>query len=154
MNSRQRRQILNQISEKLKGYKLVLDNHPPAGGWIYAIRTALNMSLPQLAERADKSAQGIKGLETREKTGAITIQSLREVAAALDMELVYAIVPRNKTLKQIVDEKAEEKAKEIVKRTSNTMTLEDQKLKEHKLMAFVMDKKEELKNEMPKFLWD
>lgn len=154
MKNRKSRLILDQISAKLKPYAQLTGTPPQPTGWINSIRTALGMSLNQLGKRADKSAQGVRALEQREKSGAITLQLLREIAEALDMELVYAIVPRKGTLKQMVDKKAEEKAREIVKRTHASMTLEDQQLKNSKLMGIVMEKKEELKNEMPKFLWD
>ena len=98
--------------------------------------------------------QGIKAVEERERSKSITLQSLEEIAASLDMQLVYAIIPKKGTLKQMVDERAEEKAKEIVKRTNTTMLLENQQLKNEKLRGALMEKKEELKNEMPRLLWD
>ncbi len=154
MKNRQRRQVLEQVSDKLKSLQpvLLIKNQP--FGWVNAIRTAIGMSLNQLGKRMGMTAQGIKALEQREKAKTITLQSLQEVADALNMQLVYAIVPKKGTLKQMVDEKAEEKAKEIVKRTHASMTLENQQLKKEKLMGIIMEKKEELKNEMPKFIWD
>ncbi|MBK8425272.1 MAG: helix-turn-helix domain-containing protein [Lewinellaceae bacterium] len=70
----------------------------PGEGWIYSIRTALGMSLKQLGRRLKMTPQGIKDIERREKDGSLTLQRLREVAAALDMQLVYGLVLRNKHL--------------------------------------------------------
>jgi predicted DNA-binding mobile mystery protein A len=112
------------------------------------------MSLSQLGRRVSKTAQGVRALEQREKSGGITLQSLKEIAEALDMQLVYAIVPKKGTLKEMVDAKALEKARMIVDRTNITMDLEQQGLQQDRLLAIVNEKKEELKNEMPKFLWD
>jgi predicted DNA-binding mobile mystery protein A len=154
MIDRKRRLILDQVSTKLEPYAELAGIPPQPTGWINTIRTALGMSLAQLGERADKSAQGVRALEQREKSGAITLQLLREMAEALDMELVYAFVPRKGTLKQMVDEKAEEKAREIVMRIHASMTLEDQQLNSARLMEMIKEKKEELISELPKFLWD
>ncbi len=154
MKKRKNRLILEQVSTKLKSYAALADVHPQPTGWIHTIRTAIGMSLAQLGKRAGMTAQGVRALEQREKMKSVTLQSLEEIARALDMQLIYAIVPKNGTLKQMVNEKAEQKAKEIVKRTHSSMTLEDQQLKNAKLMDMVMEKKEEFKNEMPKFLWD
>ena len=154
MEGKKKRMLLDQASEKLESFQsaLLVANQPL--GWIHTIRTALGMSLSQLGRRTGMTPQGIKAVEERERSKSITLQSLEEIAASLDMQLVYAIIPKKGTLKQMVDEKAEEKAKEIVKRTNTTMLLENQQLKNEKLMGALMEKKEELKNEMPRLLWD
>lgn len=153
MKNRKQRLILEQVSKKLEGLEQLGTVHQPSG-WINTIRTALNMSLSQLGRKAGKTAQGVRALEQREKTGAVTLQSLRDIAEALDMQLVYAIVPKSGKLEEIVDLAAEKKAEAIVTRTSKAMELEDQQVKRERLVKAFMIKKEELKNEMPKFLWD
>ena len=152
MKAKKNRMILDQVSTKLKAYAPLGGSQPT--GWINSIRTALGMSLAQLGKRAGMTAQGVRALEQREQMKSVTLQSLEQIASALDMQLIYAIVPKKGTLMQMVDERAEQKAKEIVKRTHTSMALEDQQLKSSKLMGLVMEKKEELKHEMPKFLWD
>jgi predicted DNA-binding mobile mystery protein A len=154
MKNKKRRMLLDQASEKLMVFEPSLQVPDQPLGWIHTIRTALGMSLSQLGARVGMTAQGIKAVEQRERSRSVTLQSLHEIATALDMQLVYAIVPKKGTLKQVVDEKAEQKAKEIIRRTHTTMLLENQQLKKEKLMKAVMEKKEELKNEMPKLLWD
>jgi hypothetical protein len=72
----------------------------------------------------------------------------------MDMRLVYAIIPKEGTLDEMIDLKAEEKAREIVNRTNTTMALEDQENAKTRLMNAYIEKKNELKTEMPKFLWD
>jgi predicted DNA-binding mobile mystery protein A len=154
MNKRKHRLILEQISARLKPFYEVSGVQPPRTGWINAIRTGLGMSLAQLGKRAKKTAQGVRALEQREKTGAITLQSLKEIAEAIDMQLVYAIIPKGETLRQMVDRTAEKKAREIVNRTNSTMNLENQGVGQERLEMTVLEKKEELKNEIPRFLWD
>jgi predicted DNA-binding mobile mystery protein A len=152
MKARKQRLILEHVSRKLESFGPLAAQQP--SGWINTIRTALNMSLSQLGKRANKTAQGARALEQREKSGAITLQSLREIAEAMDMKLVYAIVPKAGTLEEMVNEKVALKAQEIVNRTSTSMALEDQENAKARLLGAFAEKKMELKNEMPKFLWD
>jgi hypothetical protein len=45
-------------------------------------------------------------------------------------------------------------ASEIVKRTSTSMTLEDQGNSESRLRKAILEKAAEIKYEMPRYLWD
>jgi hypothetical protein len=54
----------------------------------------------------------------------------------------------------MIEKKAEEKAREIVARTSVNMNLEDQKNSKSRLEKAVKERAEEIKREMPKYLWD
>lgn len=102
------------------------DSAMPPSGWINAIRTALGMSLQQLGDKMSITKQSVQNIEKREKDGSVTIKSLREVAKAMDMHLVYGFVPVDGNLDALIDRKAKELATQIVMRTSNTMKLEDQ----------------------------
>ena len=145
---------LRKLDSKSKPYSEAADTPPPGEGWINGIRTALNMTLGQLAKKAGVTTQSVKDFETREKQGTITVNSLKQLAEALDMQLVYAIIPKVGTIEDKVDGKAEEKAREIVHRTANTMALEDQGISSARLTQALYEKKNELKDEIPKFLWD
>ncbi|MBL7713788.1 MAG: mobile mystery protein A, partial [Chitinophagaceae bacterium] len=98
----------------------------PPTGWIKAVRMAIGMSLPQLGHRLSVSKQAVADIEKREKDGTITLKALKEVAAALDMDLVYGFVPKDGSLEKMVEQRAHELATKIVLRTANTMKLEDQ----------------------------
>ena len=149
-----RKLVLLQVAEKMKPFRVLMDIPRPGEGWIQAIRTALNMTQEQLAKKMGITAQSLSDFEKREKIGNITLHSLHQVAKALDMELVYAIASSKETLEEIIDKKAGEKAREIVNRTSTTMELEDQGNEEVALKRAFENKKAELKNEIPKFLWE
>jgi predicted DNA-binding mobile mystery protein A len=146
--------VLKQVDNKMKPFSGLAGIPRPGEGWIQAIRTALNMTQEQLAKKMDITAQSLSDFEKREKNGTITLHSLQQVAKALNMELVYAIVPREETLEEIIDKKAAEKAREIVNRTAKTMELEDQGNEPGALLRAFENKKNELKNEMPRFLWE
>lgn len=57
------------------------------------MREAIGMPQHKAAERASVTRQSYAQLEASEERGAISIESLRRAAAALDCELVYFIVP-------------------------------------------------------------
>jgi predicted DNA-binding mobile mystery protein A len=123
-------------------------------GWIKSIRLAIGMSLEQLGKKLSITKQSMGALEEREKEGAITIKSLRDVAEALDMQLVYGFVPKDGSLDALIERKANELAKQIVLRTSNSMKLEDQENSKERIERAIVERAIEIKNEMPKILWD
>jgi predicted DNA-binding mobile mystery protein A len=126
----------------------------PATGWIRAIRSALGMTLLQLANKLSITKQGAKEIELREQEGAITLKSLRETARAMDMELVYGFVPTAGSLDKHIEKKASELATSIVLRTSHTMRLEDQENSDVRIQKAIEERTALLKQELPKSLWD
>lgn len=99
---------------------------PPAG-WLKAIRTGLGMTRAQLAKRLGVSASTVADLERSEAEGTITLNSLRKVASALQLQLMYALVPPpGKTLNDLVRAQAENVVKRRMARVHQTMSLEDQ----------------------------
>jgi predicted DNA-binding mobile mystery protein A len=127
---------------------------PPPTGWIKAVRMAIGMSLPQLGHKLLVSKQAVADIEKREKDGTITLKALKEVAASMQMELVYGFVPKDGSLEKMVERRAQELATQIVLRTANTMKLEDQANSEKRIQKAIKERTAVLKNEMPKFLWD
>ncbi len=126
----------------------------PPTGWVKAIRLALGMSLDQLGRKLSITKQSAQAIEEREKDGSVTIKTLRVAANALDMHLVYGFVPKDGSLEALIDRKATELAKQIVLRTSNTMKLEDQENSKQRIEKAIEERATEIKNEMPKALWD
>lgn len=126
----------------------------PPTGWIKAIRTALGMSMRQLGNRLNMTRQGVMDMENREKDGSITIRSLRDIARALDMQLVYGFVPDDGSLDALVEKRATELAEQIVMRTANTMKLENQENSRKRIETAVKERAAAIKSEMPKILWD
>ena len=154
MKSEQKRLLIKQLDKKIVHFIGAKNHLLPGEGWIYSIRTALGMSLKQLGQRLKITPQGIKDIERREKDGSLTLKRLREVAAALDMQLVYGLVPKEKTLDKMIEKRARELAREIVLKTSHTMHLENQGLDENALKEAIDNRAEKIKKEMPKDLWN
>jgi predicted DNA-binding mobile mystery protein A len=154
MKNDNRKLMIEQLDKKLAKYALIKKNGIPVGGWIKAIRTALNISLIQFARILKKSSPTVKGIEEREADKSITLKKLSEAADALNLDLVYGFVPRDGSLEKMIERRAHEVAKEIVMRTSHTMKLEDQENTEERLQKAIKDRADKIKNELPKYLWD
>lgn len=145
---------LQQLNNKMLDLASLKQVAVPPTGWIKAIRTAMGMSMQQLGNKLTFSKQGIRDIENREKDGAITIKSLREIGKALDMQLVYGFVPNDGSIDALIERRATELATKIVLRTSNTMNLENQGNSKKRIEKAIKERVEEIKNEMPKVLWD
>jgi len=150
----QHRLVIDQLDKKLQSLKSLRAIAIPAAGWIHAIRTALKMSLRQLGNRLSITPQSMKEIEQREKDGSITLKNLREAGKALDMQLIYGFIPKEESLEKMIEKKAHEIAREIVMRTSHSMMLEDQENSEQRIEKAIKERAEEIKNEMPGYLWD
>lgn len=119
---------LQQLEESLAPFRQVADLPVPTGGWVKAIRAALGITNVQLARRLGrKASQTVEDMLASEAKGTIKLNTLRELAAALDGRLVYAIVP-NKPLNEIRRERAYAVANNLLGAISHSMVLEDQGL--------------------------
>jgi len=146
--------MIGQLDSKLQMFIPLLETSLPENGWINAIRTSFKMSLRQFSERLGISSNSAKSIEKREKEGAITLKSLEEAGRVLNMKFVYGFVPMEGSIEKTIENKARKLAIEIVKTTSNTMALEDQKNTKKRLKKAVEDKTKQLVYEMPRHLWD
>ncbi len=154
MKPRRQKLILEQVDKKITPFYALKHINEPENGWINATRQALNISLKQLGRKMNITPQAVRALENREKAGTISLRSLRAAALAMEMKLVYGPAPEDGSLEKLVDRKAGEMAKTIVNRTSQSMLLENQENSKERILKAYEEKKNELKNEIPKFLWD
>ena len=118
---------IQQLESALQPFRSAIGVARPRSGWLRAIREALGMTNAQLAKRVKRQPQTLLDLQEREGAQTIQLNTLRELAEALDCELVYAIVPR-KPLDQVVGEQAEAVARRLLRRTGHSMELERQGL--------------------------
>src|SRR3972149_9134283 len=154
MNKLLRKLMIDQLDRKLAKLQVLKEVEVPSKGWINAIRTALNMSLVQLARRLKKTPVSVREMEEREQNKSITLKKLIEVGEALDLQFVYGFLPRESTSEKMIDKRAQQVAREVVMRTSHTMKLEEQENREERLRQAIKDRADILKQEMPKHLWD
>lgn len=154
MDTLHRKLMIDQLDRKLANLQVLTQVDVPSKGWINAIRTALNMSLVQLARRLKKTPVSVKEMEEREQNKSITLKKLIEVGEALDLQFVYAFLPRESSLEKMIGKQAQQVARDLVMRTSHTMKLEEQENSDERLLQAIKDRAEKLKQEMPKHLWD
>ena len=126
----------------------------PGTGWIKSTRTAIGMSLVQLGNRLGITKQSVQEIENREQQGTLSLKTLRDVAKAMDMKLVYGFVPTDGSLEALIDRKATEAATKIVMRTSASMKLEGQENNEQRIQKAIAERADELKRDLSKILWD
>lgn len=146
--------LIEQLDQKLLPFAQTKKVLVPERGWINTIRTTLNMTMAQLGTKLNITRQGVKNLEESEANGTITLNSLKDVSNAMDLKLVYAMVPKDGTIEDLINVKAEKLAHKIVMRTNQNMKLEDQGIGEEKLAKTIQELANEIKREMRKSLWD
>ena len=153
MDPRQKRLMIEQLDKTLKNFKLLNSTMRPPKGWLRAVRTALGMNGRQLAERLNLSQERVWRIEQDEVGGAVTLQTMNNVAEAMDCSFVYVLVP-NKSLIESVKAQAVKVAKERIQKTSHSMMLEDQQLSEKELKKMLKEMVDDLVKTMPRNLWD
>ncbi|WP_430411042.1 mobile mystery protein A [Kordia sp.] len=149
-----RKLLIEQLDQKLQPFSETKKILIPELGWIHTIRTTLNMTMAQLGAKLNITRQGVKRIEESEANGTITLNSLKHAANVMDLKLVYALVPKNGTIDDLIQIKAEKLAQKIVLRTNQNMKLEDQGIGDEKIAKTIKELAYEIKREMKKSLWD
>jgi predicted DNA-binding mobile mystery protein A len=143
--------FLDETQDKLNPFSVLKSETKPDNGWVNAIRVSIKMSLRQLGERLHITPQGVRDLEKREKEGAITINTLKEVGRVLDMDLVYGFISRHNSLEDMIEERAREIAEEVVLKT---MQLDNPRKSDNDIKKAIKQKTFEISSKMPSDLWD
>lgn len=149
-----RKILIEQLDKKLKPFSETNKVLVPDRGWVHTIRTTLNMTMAQLGTKLNITRQGVKKIEESEANGSITLNSLKDAANAMDLKLVYALVPKNGTVNDLIKIKAEKLAQKIVLRTNQNMKLENQGIGDEKMAKTIKELANEIKREMRRSLWD
>lgn len=126
MSSNLNRLRLEQTSRALEPFAALQGQSVPSGGWLRAVREALGRSLRKQAEHVHIAAPNLHKSELAESEGRITLAQLRKLAAGLDCELVYALVPREPLL-TMVEAQADRLARQEVLGVAHSMGLEGQR---------------------------
>lgn len=153
MKNLKRKLQLEQLNKKIKAFNK-LESTNISGGWVYATRTVLGMSMEQLGKKMGITAQSVKELEQREKDGVISLNNLNEAAKAFGLKLTYGFSAPNEDLEKIINERALEVARKIVARTNVNMDLENQANSKSRLRKAVKDRAAEILDKNAKCLWD
>jgi predicted DNA-binding mobile mystery protein A len=117
---------LKQMDRSLDSFRAAQTVVRPQKGWIRAIREALGISASELGGILGTSRQLPLQFERSEAEDSITLKSLRKVADALDCDLVYALVPRAGSLRELAGNRTRALARKNVFGVEHSMALEDQ----------------------------
>lgn len=154
MRSSETQFFLDQVQDKLNPYHMLRSEIKPEKGWVHSIRVSIKMSLRQLGERLHITPQGVRDLEKREKEGAITINTLKEVGRVLDMDLVYGFISRHNSLEHMIEERAREIAEEAVLSLGQSVQIGSTRRTENDIKKAIEHKTYEIASKMPSNLWD
>lgn len=149
-----RRLQVELLDQKLQAFQSLQEESAPATGWIRFVRQSIGMSLRQLGERMGIRPQSVSDIEHREADGKVTLATLREAADALDMRVVYAFVPKQGTMSDMVRRQARKLAEDAVARTSISMSLEEQAVPREELLREVDYLVEELMRKSTRTFWN
>ena len=88
----------------------ILAHGNPPHGWIHEARFCLFMSLSDIATRLGKSRSCIAHYERDEKSGGISLRTLRTVANAMNCDFAYYFVPKtNNSFEELLKEQRRKK---------------------------------------------
>ena len=73
----------------------------PAGGWLRAVRQALNLAQADVAKNTGVTKQAYAQFERGETKGTLSLGSLQRAAEAMQCDLVYYLVPRARSLGEL-----------------------------------------------------
>ncbi|WP_223270901.1 helix-turn-helix domain-containing protein [Subsaximicrobium wynnwilliamsii] len=112
------------------------------------------MTRNQLSTKLNLTKGAVQKIEEREAAGQISLNKLKDVGNALDMQFVYGFVPKDGSIQNLIDIKAKNLAKKIVSRTNQTMTLENQGIDKRKIDDSISNLANDIERELRKSLWD
>jgi predicted DNA-binding mobile mystery protein A len=146
--TRQYQTLVNHAAKAMT-YQTVL----PPEGWIATTRKALGMSAAQLARRLGLTSARIFQAEQAEPLGGVTLKTMHAMAEAMGCRFVYAIVPADGRVEQVILAQAQRKAQALVGRASIHMALEKQSLSPEDNTMEVERITNELLRTMPSDFW-
>lgn len=150
ITSKLERLSLDKVFDKLRSIIYV---KRPNNGWIKAIRESLGMSVTQLAKRVGVGASRIYKIENDEIDNKLTLNTLENIARALNCELFYVLVPE-KPLQTILEEQAKKKAEEESRSVTQSMFLEGQNLDMEDQKEFIKIQSEDLLHNRINRIWE
>jgi len=143
-----------QISKKFKSIGDLpewLSYYPDFKDQIKILRETLGMTQEQLGKMVGRSLRSIQQIESGEANPKIS--TLFKIANALNTELKITLIPR-KNLVELLDEKAYKKAKQLVKLSKTSSSLEIQTPSEEEIEVQIEKLKREILDKKRDSLWN
>ncbi len=126
----------------------------PPEGWIVTVRKALGISAAQLGRMVERTRANISAAEQSEQNERITLQTMKTLAEAMGCKFVYAIVPEQGRIEDVLKSQARKKAQAIVSRAHTHMALEKQALRDDQLENEIEILARELLRKPPPDFWE
>ena len=143
---------IRQLDETFRDLQPLRLGSAPEEGWVRTVREALGMTIRQLAARAGLSKTAVASIEKNEVSRSARLESIDRLAAALECEVLYAVVPRT-SLDQILKRRARYVAEKLVTRVSDSMYLEMQGTPKAEQERLINELAADLRRELGR-LWD
>jgi predicted DNA-binding mobile mystery protein A len=87
-----------ELDKDLRPFYKARSVSPPEDGWLREFRRVTGVSVADVARKMNVSRSELHRIERAEKHGSITLNNLRKAAGAIGCDVVYAIVPRERTV--------------------------------------------------------
>ncbi len=100
---------VRELERQLRPYRRALKNRRPRVGWLRAVRQALAIPAEDIARYINLSTKMVFQLERSEQMKKITLGRLEKMARAMNCDLVYAVVPWERSLVEMVEEHLEKR---------------------------------------------
>ena len=126
----------------------------PPEGWIATVRKALGISGAQLGRMLGRTRANVSAAERAELESRATLQSMETIAAAMGCKFVYAIIPVEGDIQDVIERQAFKKAKNLVARASTHMALEKQNLTQKQNQTETKRLAQELAGKPPPDFWE
>ena len=153
MRSKLKRLARRQLNDTLEQLQPLKDVNPPLKGWVRAIRETLGMTGEQLARRLQTNKQRVSRIERDEIEGRLTVNTLKNVAKALDCDFVYALVPKQ-GLDRMIQDRATQLAQRRFQRSSRMMQTEQHGISQQEKLQILQEMVYDIMDDMPKALWE
>lgn len=143
-----------QISKKFKSiddFPEWLSNYPDFKDQIKLLRETLGMTQEQLGKMVNRSLRSIQQIESGHAMPKVT--TLYKIANALNTELKITLIPRQNII-EFLEEKASNKAKQLVKLTKTSSALEIQIPSEEESKVQVERLKREILEKRRDSIWN
>ena len=148
------RQVVQKQYQRVADHGVVPDwALPPPEGWLRTMRKALGMSGAQLARRMGVTRARVAQAEASEGEGGITLKSMEAMAEAMGCRFVYAVVPDEGRIEDVILAQARRKATTLVNAASTHMALESQTLPDDRIADEIERLTRELARDMPADFW-
>jgi predicted DNA-binding mobile mystery protein A len=147
-----RRQYQAKVDQAAAGPAQELQRPPE--GWIASTRKALGLSAAQLARMVGRTRANISAIEQSERNDRTTLKTIATMAEAMGCTFVYAIVPQEGRIEDVLKKQARKKARAIVSRADMHMALEKQAIDKDRLNDEIEGVARALLRDPPPDFWE